>query len=165
MRINCNFGDGEKGHSLTSLLSLSSRYQLLPGWGYWSKWTISRLRSPWTRHGTYRALRAYLFCPVCIAVTLGDPDQRELLKHYVPNVGIGQIALSLFRKTKLRNWALLLFVVAKGHGSWETDEVIGSRTQIKFVAKREPCWSSWLQSSILTPSQAPLTFFPKFSLF
>lgn len=55
------------------------------------------------KHGTCVALRAYLVCPVCIAVTLGDLDQKRALDVPCAHVGVGQIALSLFRMTKLGN--------------------------------------------------------------
>lgn len=55
--------------------------------------------------------------------------------YHVPIVGVGQIALSLFRMTKLGNWTFLLLLFAKGHRSQETDEVIDSRTQTRFVAE------------------------------
>lgn len=95
------------------------------------------LESPWTNHGTWTVLRACLFCPVgnVLQLHLETRTKWELWMHYMLNVGGGQTALSLFGRTKLGNQEFLLLLCAKGHRSWETDEVIDLRTQTKFVAK------------------------------
>lgn len=75
-----------------------------------------------------------LFCPVW-NVTLGDLDQMRALNALRAQCRQRTNSLSLFRRTKLGNQAFLVLLCAKGHRSWETDEVIDLRTQTKQTAK------------------------------